>query len=75
MHHTLIFVKFFLVLVFGHILELNISIAQNYVYIFGNNALFYYYIHSKTIRADKIISLILYEFRNYFVYYSHRELP
>ena len=75
MHHTLIFVKFFLVLVFGHILELNISIVQNYVCVFGNNALFYYYVHSNTIRADKIISLIPYEFQNYFVNYSHRELP
>lgn len=75
MHHTLIFVKFFLVLVFGHIWELNILIAQIYVLFFSNYALFYYYAHSNTIHADIIISLIPYEFQNYFVNYSRRELP
>ena len=75
MHHTLIFVKFFLVLVFGHILELNILIAQIYVCFFSNYALFYYYAHSNTIHADIIISLIPYEFQNYFVNHSRREFP
>ena len=75
MHHTLIFVKFFLVLVFGHILELNILIAQIYVLFFSNYALFYYYGSSETTCTGKIISLISYEFQNHFVNYSHLELP
>lgn len=60
---------------FGHILEINIPIAQFCNRYSSNYILFYYYVHSNTSHTDEIISLISYEFQNHFVNYSHRELP